>query len=671
VIPGWFKGQPEGRRFRAWVPGCSTGEEAYGLAIIFREALARARPALNCSLQIFATDLDRDAIARARQGLFKSNIAADVSEPRLARFFTAEDGGFRVRKEIREMVVFAPQNLIMDPPFTRLDLLSCRNLLIYLAPELQKKLMLLFHYSLVPGGTLCLGSSESVGAGANMFIPTDPKNRLFRRGEAMLPAQALVFPPALASHRHGAKTEIKMADAPLNLAALADNVLLQQFSPPAVLVNEAGDIVYISGRTGKYLEPAAGKANWNLFAMAREGLRLDLASALHRAIRQDEPVITRDLKVGSNGSTQAVTLTVQRLFAPSPLRGLLMVVFRDQAPTPGARRRRPAAGDGRMVELEQELSQSRDELRNLQSEMQTSQEELKSTNEELQSTNEELQSTNEELTTSKEELQSLNEELQTINAEQLARMEDLSRTSSDMKNLLDATDIATVFLDGNLRVARFTQGASRLYKLLPGDVGRQLTDISAVLDYPDLAADARQVLRSLSPREKQVPAQDGRWYAVRIMSYRTPEDRIDGLVLTFTDVTAATRAEEQLRSITGQFQALLDRFEAGYALCDLVLDGAGRAVDGRMVSINPALPRLLGPGAQVGRTLAEAVPAVGPLCAEALAGLPATGEPRRFGQTLQVGATVLELTGYRSGPDQFVCLFKDIAQPGGVLALSS
>ena len=403
VIPSLLRGRPEGRCFRAWVPGCSTGEEAYGLAITFREALARVQPPLHCTLQIFATDLDQDAIARARQGFFKPGIAAEVGPKRLERCFSVEDGGYRVRKEIRDMVVFAPQNLIMDPPFTRLDLLSCRNLLIYLAPELQKKLMQLFHYSLVPGGILCLGNSESVGTSADLFTPWGPKTHLFRRSQSRLPNLALTLPSTFSAPRQGAPSEPKMAGTAPNLSALADQVLLQQFAPPAVLVNDAGDILYISGRTGKYLEPAAGKANWNIYAMAREGLRTDLASALHRAPRQEGPVFVTGLKVGTNGGTQMVSLTVQKLPAPGPLQGLIMVVFRDHAAQPdGARKGAARVGGARAQELETELSQSRAALHDLQQEMQTSQEELKSTNEELQSTNEELQSTNEELTTSKE-----------------------------------------------------------------------------------------------------------------------------------------------------------------------------------------------------------------------------------------------------------------------------
>jgi len=665
VLPALFKDRPEGKVFRFWVPGCSTGEEAYSLAMTFLEARDRVRPALNCGLQIFATDLDRDAVARARRGFFRSTITADVSPERLTRFFNAEDGGYQVTKEIREMVVFAPQNLIMDPPFTRLDLLSCRNLLIYLAPELQKKLMLLFHYSLAAGGILCLGTSESVGPATDQFGSWDAKSHLFVRKLApALHARALAFPPAIASPAALPKKEPKMAEPPANLATLADNALLQQFSPPAVLVNEAGDIVYISGRTGKYLEPAAGKANWNIFAMAREGLRTELATALHQAQRQEEPVLSKTLKLNADGASHWVRVTVQRLVAPSQLLGLIMVVFRDQPAAAPSHRRKPTAaeGDPRVETMELELFQSREELRGLQEEMQTSQEELKSTNEELQSTNEELQSTNEELTTSKEELQSLNEELQTINAEQQARMEELSRTSSDMKNLLDATDLATVFLDGELKVGRFNLEASRIYQLLPGDVGRPLTDITTHVFYPELARNARDVLRTLVPLETTVSAQDGRWFLVRIMPYRTQDNRIDGLVITFTDITAAKRLETELRTTTGQFQALLDHMGAGYVLCETIPGPDGQTVDGRLINVNHAFERMLGGRSPGGRTLLEVLPTLGPLFADGLARLPEAGEPMVFSQYLGIGASQMEVTAYRPTPHQFACTFRDTVQ---------
>jgi len=336
-----------------------------------------------------------------------------------------------------------------------------------------------------------------------------------------------------------------------NLQALADQLLLQRFSPAAVLTNDKGDILYISGRTGKYLEPAAGKANWNIFAMAREGLRYELNSAWQRALRQKTVARLKGVKVGTDGGVQAVDITVQPISEPAALQGMVMIVFTEVATLPETRAagktpRASARSDGLGV-LERELQQAREETQTCREQMQTSQEELKSTNEELQSINEELQSTNEELTTSKEEMQSLNEELQTVNYELQAKVDELSRANNDMKNLLDSTDIATLFLDDALNVRRFTPRTTSIIKLIAGDAGRPITDIATGLDYPGLAADARQVLRSLAFIEKQVATRDGRWFLVRIMPYRTLENRIDGVVITFSNITEAKALETQLR----------------------------------------------------------------------------------------------------------------------------
>jgi len=551
AIPELIAGRSPGQALRAWVPGCSTGEEAYSLAIVFREALERVRPEGSFSLQLFATDLDRDAIDKARQGVFPDNIAADVSPERMSRFFSKEEHGYRVCKEIREMVIFAPQNLIMDPPFTKLDILSCRNLLIYLAPEMQKKLLPLFHYSLNPGGILFLGNAETIGGFTDRFAPVSIKSRIFRRAESVLRPEPRDFPPAFVFTPRGGTEARGVSKPPLSLQSLADQLVLQRYSPSAVLANDKGDILYISGRTGKYLEPAAGKANWNIFAMAREGLRLELASAFRKALRQKGPVTLQGLKVETNGGEHFVDLAVQTLDEAEPLRGLVMVVFADvaaprEAKAPG-RLRKTATRDARLAELERELQQARDELQTTREEMETSQEELTSTNEEFQSTNEELQSTNEELTTSKEEMQSLNEELQTVNAELQAKMDDLSRMNSDLKNLLNSTDVATVFLDNDLHVRRFTPQASKIIKLIPADEGRSITDLASDLRYPELAEDAREVLRALASKEKPVAAHDGRWFTVRIMPYRTLDDRIDGVVITFADITTAKTLEAKLR----------------------------------------------------------------------------------------------------------------------------
>jgi len=550
VLPGMIRANVPGNVLRAWVAGCSSGEEAYSLAIVFREAVEEVKPKERVDLQIFATDLDADAIARARLGRYPASIAADMSAERLAHYFRDDEGKFRVSQDIRQMVVFAPHNVTMDPPFTKLDILTCRNLLIYLGPDLQKKLLPLFHYSLKPGGTLFLGSAESIGGFTDLFTPLDAKARIFRREQFTPTPLDLEFPTRRPTSPVHANDSPPLIMPPANLQTLADQLLLQKFAPAAVLTTSEGDVVFISGRTGKYLEPAAGKANWNIHAMAREGLRQELIVALPKALRSAEPVVVHDLLVGGNGESQVIDLTVYPIHEPAPLQGMAMIVFKDVVATKPPRKQRPGkqATDARVAELEEALQKSRDEIQSIREEMQTSHEELKSANEELQSTNEELQSTNEELTTSKEEMQSLNEELQMVNAELQSKVDELSATSNDMKNLLNSTDIATVFLDNLLHVRRFTSQATHIFKLIPGDIGRPLSDIVHELDYPELQNDAQEVLRTLVFSEKQITSRDGGWYIVRIMPYRTLENVIDGVVITFIDIGEAKRLEAELRA---------------------------------------------------------------------------------------------------------------------------
>jgi two-component system CheB/CheR fusion protein len=574
VIPALLKDRPPSPALRAWIPGCATGEEAYSLAIVFKEAMEQLQPAINYKLQIFATDLDRDAIEKARAGVFPANIAADVSPERLSRFFVQVERGYQVSKPIRETVIFAPHNLIMEPPFTRLDLVSCRNLLIYLTPELQKKLLPLFHHSLNPGGFLFLGTAESVGEFTDLFAPPGGKAQLCRRLETGPRAEPVEFPASFTPARTGVPPPKALKPA-ANLQSQAEQLLLQRYSPAAVLVNDKGDILFISGRTGKYLEPAAGKANWNLFAMAREGLRHDLSDAFRKALRLGNAVTRKNLKVGTNGGVQAVDLTVEAIAEPEALRGLVMVVFTDVATPPEAKgsakaKGSPASGT-RLAALERDLAQAHQELQTARGEMQASQEAAKSANEELQSANEELQSTNEELTTSKEEMQSMNEELQTLNAELQHKMDSLSRLNNDLKNLLDNTEITIVFLDPALRVRLFTAGSNRVFRLIPEDVGRRITDIVSNLSYPELPDDAREVLRTLAVHEQPAATRDGRWFLVRIMPYRTLENMIDGVVITFADITASKILEGRLRAT----QAGLEKHIADQ---DLKLEQAGEAL---------------------------------------------------------------------------------------------
>ncbi|HSH93379.1 MAG TPA: PAS domain-containing protein, partial [Roseimicrobium sp.] len=482
-----------------------------------------------------------------------------------------EETGYRVNKEIRSMVVFAPQNLIMDPPFTKLDFLSCRNLLIYLTPELQKKIFPLFHYSLNPRGVLFLGSAESIGNFTNLFTPLALKDRIFQRNDVGNPRDHLNFPAVFVGREESSSPPRPAAIPSPSLQSLADQLLQSRFAPPAVLVNDQGDILYISGRTGKYLEPAAGKANWNVLAMAREGLRYDLTTALQKIHRKKGVITVRGVKIDASPSARSVDIMVQSLEEPRELFGLVLIVFTD---TPLVVDNLPVAGNAKssrhpaQKELERELMRAREEVQAGREEMQTSQEELKSMNEELQSTNEELQSTNEELMTSKEEMQSLNEELQTVNAELQAKLDELSGANNDMKNLLNSTDIATVFLDNDLHVRRFTLQAKTIIKFIPSDVGRPITDLASDLLYPTLVADANEVLRTLVFSERAISTKDGRWFTVRVMPYRTMDNRIDGVVITFADITAAKKVEAQLRSEHAQMikqatvqDAALDRLK--------------------------------------------------------------------------------------------------------------
>lgn len=555
AFPALFQRSPSGRALRAWVPACSTGEEAYSIAITFKEALEMHQPAGRFSLHIFATDLAQDAIDLARIGHYTKDINTKVSAKRLARYFTAtDDGGYQIAKEVREMVIFAPQNMAQDPPFTKLDLLSCRNVLIYFGPELQQKLLALFHYSLTPGGILFLGNSETVGSTTHLFEALDSKTRIYHRLETSPHSLSVDFPTRLSTFSTESDTSPPTLPAK-NLQILADQLLLREFAPAAVLVNAGGDIIYICGRTGRYLEPAAGKANWNVYAMARNGLRHTLASALQQVVRDRGRIECNDLSFEDDGKSYQLDLILQYVEDPEPLNGTVMIVFKELRSKPPAKRlSRKKAQSPQEAQLEKSLEQAQDEVKCLREQMQSSGEELKSANEELQSTNEELQSTNEELTTSKEEMQSLNEELQTVNVELQSRVDDLSRVSDDMQNLLNSTEVATIFLDNSLHIRRFTEQAANIIKLISADIGRPLSDLASDLDYPDLAQDAEEVLRTLIFSEKQVTSRKERWFTVRIMPYRTMQNLINGVVITFIDITLAKNLEAELRATVARIE---------------------------------------------------------------------------------------------------------------------
>jgi two-component system CheB/CheR fusion protein len=544
ILPQLCADKPDDYVFRVWVAGCATGEEAYSIAILLREVMDETRKEFN--VQLYSTDLDEDAIAIARSGLYPPNIAADVTPERLRRFFAKEDDGYRIKKEIREMVVFAIQNVIKDPPFTRLDLLSCRNLMIYLEPGLQDRLIPAFHYALKPGGALFLSSSESIGSHADLFTPLSRKWKFYRSIPTIarpVAARDLSWTAETGDKGRGEAAKIMKET---DVAELTRRALLESYAPASVVTDAKGDILHVHGDTGKYLRPAPGQPSLNVVDMAREGLQLELRAALHAAVNQGAATLGQEVSVKTNGDRQRVSISVRPLHDPNGNQGLL-VSFQDVALPPSAKRprNRPigAVDAGRIGELERDLAYTRENLQATIEEQQASAEELKSANEEMQSTNEELQSTNEELETSREELQSVNEELMTVNSELQAKIEQLTDVENDLKNLLDNINIGTVFLDRHLTIRRFTRDATRIYRLVTSDVGRPLADIKSNLEDDDLTGVAETVLGSLVSCEREVRIAGGASYLARIQPYRTLDNVIDGVVLTFTDISKRVKAE--------------------------------------------------------------------------------------------------------------------------------
>jgi two-component system CheB/CheR fusion protein len=566
ALPPLLAAKADGDPFRVWVAGCATGEEAYSIAIVLRELAERLQRDLR--IQIYSTDLDDEAIAAARTGLYSSNIGQDLSAEQLQRYFTRDDAGYRVKKEIRDMVVFAVQSVTRDPPFTRLDLLVCRNLMIYLQPELQDRLIQTFHYALNPGGVLMLSPSESIAGHAELFEPINRKWKIYRSlatsgsvrslpgGELALPAIGVAEALPQAGRR---PREVQVAE-------LARRALLQAFAPPSVVTDMQGNLLHVQGETGRFLRPAPGKPTHCVVDMAFDGLQLELRAALVQAAHGVE-WRDRPLRFQRDGQMHQVALSVRPLAdAAIPIK-MLLISFQDlPEPAPDQQPERAAVRKPRgrisaqaqaMLDLERELASAKESMNALLEEQQVSNEELKSANEELQSTNEELQSTNEEMETSKEELQSVNEELVTVNAELQIKIEQMAGMQDDMKNLLDNIRVGTIFLDRHLKIRRFTRDATRVYRLVETDIGRALADIRSDLPGDDLLVDARRVLETLVPIEREVCTPAGLWYLARIQPYRTVDDLIDGVVLTLSDVTERVEAIAS-RKARGLAEAIVD-----------------------------------------------------------------------------------------------------------------
>ncbi len=534
-LPRLLRARDDGWRLRAWVAGCSTGEEAYSLAMIFREVLDKLPERRRCTLQVFATDLSAAAIERARRGVYAAVAREDVSPARQERFFVPHGPGLKIHPEIREMVVFATHDVNRDPPFTRLDLLSCRNLLIYLTAPLQRRLLPLFHYSLQPGGLLMLGSSETIGRYEDLFEPLDARLRVYRRGHAAsdlpMPGFSWRAPPPTADTAKETPMSDDAPQRPLsNLQAVADRWLMQRLAPPLVLVNGSGDIVYISGRTGRYLEPAAGQANWNVHVMARTGLRAALSDALERARTAHAVVEVDDLPLETVSGPPAVGLRIEPLDEPAQLQGLWLIIFRDVPLR--ARRRRAGAPSGAVVEAE--LVRAREETQSLHEEMRASQEELQAANEELQSTNEELQSTNEELTSSKDEMHAMNDELQDVNAALKAKLADLAQAQADVRNLLLGMDVVMLLVDRDLRLRCYSEAARQQFGLNDTSLGLPLASLGEAIGLSDVGQRTQDMLRTLVVTRHAFSGRDGRTTSIRMMPYRSLDNVIDGAVLAFS-----------------------------------------------------------------------------------------------------------------------------------------
>ncbi|MBI4296057.1 MAG: PAS domain S-box protein [Chloroflexi bacterium] len=541
------KGADQGSDLRVWVAGCATGEEAYSIAIIIAECMDEMEKHL--PLQMYATDIDADALSAARAGVYPDNIAADITPERLKRVFVKENKHYRVKKEMREVVVFAPQDFIKDPPFSRMDLICCRNLLIYLESEVQKKILPLLHYALKPGGLLFLGTSEGVGEATDLFSVLDKKWKIYQRREVAVSPERLMFPAAFAPPLREPVTGQAAPLTEARVPELTEKIFLDNYAPTFAVVDEKYRLVYVRGRTGKYLEIASGQPSLSILEMAREGLRTDLASVLYRATSEKKTVVHEGVRVKYNGGLQTINLTVAPLAEHGIPSGMLMVVFQEVGTATTEAIAKPARGRRRTAKLEEELRLTRENLQSTIEELEATNEELKSANEELQSINEELQSTNEELDTSREELQSVNEEMMTVNAELSAKAEMLTKANDDLKNYLNRTDIAIIFLDKELKIRSFTPATADVFNIREVDIGRPLEEITSRLAYEKVVDDAREMLRTLGPKEIEVQRKDGHWYNMRILPYLTVENALGGLVMSFLDIDKQKQAAAGLRRL--------------------------------------------------------------------------------------------------------------------------
>jgi two-component system, chemotaxis family, CheB/CheR fusion protein len=562
VIPRLFENKTASDKIRVWVPGCATGEEAYSIAILLLEEASRHD--IRGEIQVFASDLDDSALDVARGGRYPLAAEADISDERLRKYFTREGDQLRVTRELREIVLFARHSLLKDPAFSHVDLLSCRNVLIYLDRDLQQQVCRIFHFALNPQGYLFLGSSESADAPPGAFRAVERDARIYQRQPMPAEVRLALRPGA---PPFGVEPMPTRARRPFRAPteAVVHREALERLAPPSAIVDESNRVVHLSEQAGRYLQPSGGTLANDITELAREELRFDLRAALHSVFTRNESSLSGPIAVRFNGDARRVYLQA-KLLPVEPNAGRLAIVLFFEGETLGDAELATPFLEGhepsdQALQLQQELQFTQGQLRASREEYEGANEELRAANEELQSVNEEYRSTAEELETSKEELQSINEELQTVNAELKVKLESVSRAHSDAQNLMAATDVGILFLDPQLRINRFTPRISELFNIVEGDEGRSITDFTNRLDYDDLAGDARNVIRDLSSTEREVHGKDGSWYLTRLKPYRTVEDKIDGVVVTFVDIGERRRAEDALRESEARMRVMVGELQ--------------------------------------------------------------------------------------------------------------
>jgi len=652
---------PDGQ-LRVWSVGCATGEEAYSLAIVLLEEAERQQ--VMPHIQIFATDLDEGALATAREGRYPRAIEADVSDERLRRYFVDEGTHYRIRKEVRDLVLFANHSALKDPPFMRLDLISCRNLLIYLERDLQRQLLALFHYALRPGGMLFLGSAETVDTRPDLFTASDRDARVYAakprssRDVELLTQLPRGNRPTLPG---GVPTR---RETPVKAPPKVHSAALEAFAPPSVLVDEEHRVINLSRNAGAFIRPSEGPLSAELPALVRPEMRGELRRALHRAIDGNEPTLTLPMHVAVNGSTRRVMVHVtpsqQDEASPRNALVLFLDLGEDTEPTSDDGSETSAPPD-RLRQLEAELKATQDRLSASRREHEGAIQELRVANEELQSINEEYRSTAEELETSKEELQSINEELSTVNSELKSKLDTIASAHSDLQNLVNATEIGTLFLDSDLRIKLLTPAVEHLFNVTESDVGRPISDFTHKLVHDGVEAEAKKVLRDLTPVETEVASRDGRWLMMRLRPYRTVEDRIEGVVVSFVDITARRNAEEQLREGEAKYRRLFETMDEGYLLAEVMRDAGGKVTDVCYVEANPAARRQVD-AEFVGRCLSDVLPEVEPHWFEIPARVLDTGEPVNAELHSEALDQWFEVSATKIDDDYVAILFSDVTE---------